>query len=152
MAEPVREQAIVAVVALLRGMTGTRSWGTAYPNAPTVERRFREPSQVSQFPHLIVQRTSETRFDLAELDGAFSHALVLDLLGYVCADAAATEDTWLERLWHDVATTLQADRQLGTLAQDITLGEYETDAGELAPLAAFRQQITVTIFETMTVS
>ena len=157
MAESLRERAIVALVATLQGMTGTRHWGGAYPNAPRVERKLTMPANVNQFPHLCVIEgaldgpTSEVAIDvIAGAQIGMRHDLRVLLAGYVTADPTTTAATWLQRLWFDCLKTLIAASTLGGLVQQVQWGsEMDTDEGSLDPVAAFVQPLTIIAHETL---
>ena len=158
MAESLREQALVALVAALEGMTGTRHWGGVYPNTPRVERRLIAPHQATQFPHLCVIEgglgdlpTSRVAVDVvAGGQVGMRHELRVLLSGYVTADEAATAQTWLQRLWFDCLKTLMAQSTLGGLVQQVQWGsEMDTDEGTLDPVAAFVQPLTIIAHETL---
>lgn len=152
MAEPLREQALGALVTVLQTITGVRPFGTPYPNTPTVERRYKTPMQVTQFPALLVLEGPGSTLEIMGVDGMFEHKFAVLVYGYVQGDDVLSRSTWLERLWDDVITVLQANRTLGGLAADITMGAQETDEGELEPLGAFVQTLAVIIYESKPVS
>jgi hypothetical protein len=152
MPEPLRERALAALVTELETITGTRPWGGSYLNTPVVERRYKTPMQVTQFPALLVLEGPGSTFEIAGVDGMFEHKLRVVIYGYVQGDDQTLRTTWLQRLWDDVITVLQANRILGGLSSDIDILELETDEGELEPLGAFAQTIAVTLFESKTVS
>jgi hypothetical protein len=157
MAESLREQAIVSLVAALQGMTGIRHWGGAYPNAPRVERKLLMPAQATQFPQLCVVEgaldgpTSRVAIDVvAGAQIGMRHEMRVLLAGYVSADATVTAATWLQRLWFDCLKTLTAQSTLGGLVQQVQWGEeMETDEGSLDPVAAFVQPLTIIAHETL---
>jgi hypothetical protein len=156
--EPLREQALVALVARLQAMTGLRFWGSPYSNPIRVERKLAMPQTVTQFPHLCVLEGS--------LDGTGStvaievtagtqvgmrHEFKLLLAGYVSADPVTVASTWLQRLWADCLLTLMAENTLGGLVQAIQwVPDMETDEGSLDPIAAFVQPLVVIFHETFT--
>lgn len=152
MAEPLREQALTALAAALGTITGTRGFGTPYPNTPVIERRYKTPMQCNQFPVLLLLEGPGSTVGIEAMDGMFRHEFTIMVYGYVQGDDLLSRSTWLERLWDDVFSVLQANRTLGGLCADITMGPQETDEGELEPLGAFVQTIAVTIFESKTVS
>ena len=151
MAEPLREQALVALVAALETISGTRPWGGAYLNTPIVARVYKTPMQHTQFPVLLLLEGPGSTFEIAGVDGMFQHKFSIVVYGYVHGDDATTRTTWLQRLWDDVITVLEANRILGGVSSDIEIGALETDEGELEPLGAFAQTITVTLFESKVV-
>lgn len=158
MAEALREQVLVELVARLQAMTGVRFWGGAYPNNPRVERKLTMPANVTQFPHLCVLegaldgRTSTVAIEvIAGNQVGLRHEFNLLLAGCVSADPAALASTWLQRLWHDCLLTLMAQNTLGGLVQAIRwLPEMESDEGSLDPIAAFVQPLSVIFHETVT--
>jgi hypothetical protein len=152
MSEPLREQALLKLVTALETITGVRPWGGSYPNTPVVERRYKTPMQVTQFPALLVLEGPGSTFEIMGVDGMFEHKFAVMIYGYVQGDDVITRSTWLQRLQDEVRTVLQANRTLGGLSSDITLVAEETDEGELEPLGAFAQTIAVTLFESKTVS
>jgi len=158
MSEPLREQVLVALVAKLESMTGLRLWGGAYPNPPKVHRKFKLPSEITQFPQLCVFEGS--------IDGSGSsvrievtvggqvgirHEYKVLLAGYVRGDGAVLASTWRERLWSDCLKTLMAENTLDGLVMKIDwVPEMETDGEELDPVALFVQPLSITFHETFT--
>lgn len=155
MAEPVRDQALDQIVLKLKGMTGNRPWGGAYPNNPVVERKWREVTAVNEFPHLCVVEGPGSTF-AQEATGSATQAMHLHefkvmVYGYVKADGAVTRSRWLQRLWDDVVRTLIGDSTLGGVVRDMTIDpNVETDEGELEPTGAFAQGVTVIMDELVT--
>ena len=150
MAESVREQALDQIKTLLAGMTGTRFWGGAYANAPTVERIFKTPVQVNQFPHLCVIEDSGSTFTPSAFAGRWDHRFRVVLYGWVQGDDLTTRSTWLQRLQQDVRRTLVPQDTLGGLAVRIEWAEEETDEGAMEPIGAFAQGLAVELHESVT--
>lgn len=144
------------LVATLKGMTGTRPWGGAYPNNPVVERTLKMPAQVTQFPHLCMIEASGSTLRQQSLGGGtalFQHDFRATIYGYVIGTSAATRSTWLQRLWDDVVRELLKTSTLGGLVRDVRIdGELETDEGELEGVGAFAQGVTAIFDEAFTVA
>lgn len=149
--EPLREQAILQIVALLETMTGTRPWGGTYPDPVTVSREVVAVEQVNRFPHCIVVEDDASEMTIFEAgpgaDGTYQHAFRVSVYGYVKATTGVGRSTWLERLWDDVVTTLLASQGLGGIAAGIGLDPRLTDTGAFEPLGAFAQDLVVTMHE-----
>ena len=109
-AESPRERFLQAAEAVLQDLGGRRFWGGSYPNTPRVEREFKQPFQVNEFPHLILLQDAGSRIGgLAthDQDGAdFHDEFHLAIYGYVQGDDVVTASTWLERLNRDVKLAL----------------------------------------------
>lgn len=157
MAESAREQVLAKIVVKLQGMIGTRHWGGSYENAPTVERVYKTSAQVTQYPHLVVLASSGSTVAIEESGGGnalYRHDFKVLVTGYVRGDDTVLQETWRERLWHDVVLTLLGAATLDGLARELTpAGEgTEVDEGELGPIGAFAQIFTVIIDEAFTVA
>lgn len=150
MAEPLREQVLAEIVAVLKKL----------PSAPTVTRLPRAIEQVNEFPHVFVVAGSGSRMPVESLAGAgtamYRHEFRALVTGYVRGDDVTAPDTALQRLQDDVIGELLKNQTLGGVADGIAVEEDETDDGELAtlgvPLAAFRQTLVVTMHELRTVA
>ena len=156
MAESVREQALVQVVAKLATMTGTRPWGGSYPSDPVVEREYKTLETVNRFPHLIVIEDDGSPFEPFEVgpggDGHFKHGFNFQVYGYVARSNGQTRSTWLQRLWDDVVRTIQKNRSLGGVASDvIVLPDLVVDGGDSEPVGGFRQGFAAVLYESMPV-
>ncbi len=157
MPEPASVVVIAALIAALEGMTGTRFWGTPYPNTITVSGDYLSLEQVNKFPHLIVIEAPASEFSVLTTAGGevgMRHALRLLLLGYVRGEpGVVSRSTWLHRLLADCMRTILADAALGALCHRILFdAEREFDDGELAPKGAFSQRLTLEFDETFTVA
>jgi hypothetical protein len=158
MAEPLREQVLVAVVAKLQAMVGNRFWGTPYPTPPRVERPLKVPENPTQLPLLVVLEGS--------LDGPGStvkievtaggevglrHEFKVVLFGWIAAHAGVLASTWRQRLWQDCLVTLMADNTLDGLVMAIEWApEMETNEGAGENIALFAQPLNITFHETVT--
>jgi hypothetical protein len=158
MAEPLREQVVLAVMAKLQAMTGVRFWGGTYRNPIRVERAIAMPGGNNQFPWLALEEGS--------LDGTGStvkievtaggevglrHEFKVLLVGNVTGDAVATAGTWLQRLWADCLKTLMAENTLGGLVMAIEWEpEMLTDMATIDGVAEFVQPLIITFHETFT--
>lgn len=166
MAEPLEEQAILVVVALLEGMTGVRPWGGEYPKSPTVSREL-PPAVIGipNYPHLVVtMRAGGSGYDLGEdVDGmvsvggaiGYKSTFAFDVVGYVQATESVKADTWCLRLRKDVLDTLCGHAEaLAGVPQCRSLwptGETEFDPGVLGErVRAFAQSYALTFDDVMT--
>lgn len=166
MAEPLEEQALIAIVARLEGMTGVRPWGGEYPKAPTVARVL-PPALIGipNYPYLVVtMRVSGSGYALGEeVDGmvsvggavGYKNTFAFDVVGYVQATADFTADTWCLRLRKDVLDVLCGHAEaLEGIPQCRSLwpvGETEFDPGVLGErVRAFAQGYELTFDEVMT--
>ena len=157
MAESLRERSIVALTALLAGMTGTRHWGGAYPNTLRVERTLWHPEVATQLPLLCVIEGADdgprSTFRIEETVGSqisIRHDLRLLVAGIAEDRDGVSGQTWLQRLWFDVVKTILAGSTLSGLVSAVRLGdELTTDEGTLAPRAAFVQAVSIDCSETM---
>lgn len=159
MSEPIREQALDAIVALLRGMTGDRPgldgtpWGQ-YPNDPVVLRGYQDEALVNQYPSLFVARRPGS--SVAEetttggMVGVF-HSFLIDIYGYVQTASNVPAGTWLERLWDDVYTTLMKNWTLGGICQQLKF-DGEDDYDEDTVKAGFRMGITAILYESKAIA
>jgi hypothetical protein len=155
MAEPADELAVRAIAEELRGLTGTRPWGGAYPNAPTVALDYRDPTQINQFPHFIVLEVDGSGFTLQTMSGGggnFEHALELELGCYVQGDDVVAASTWKRRTRDDVRKALLKNRTLGGLVSHLEFTTYRTDEGEFGPIGVWWHGVRVLIDESMEVS
>ena len=158
MAEPLREQALAALVVRLRAMTGNRFWGGGYADDPTVKRKLEMPENINQFPHLsVIEGSMDGSGSTVRIETTVGgqvglrHELRVLLAGYVSGDATVTASTWLQRLWADCLLTLMAENTLGGLVQAVQWGEaMDTDEGTLDPIAAFVQPLTLVFHEALT--
>jgi hypothetical protein len=160
-AEPIREQALAAIVTVLTGMTGIRPWGGTYANPPGVERIWKAIQQINRFPHFLVLEAPGSTRATDTTDSAtsaiFLHRFRVRVVGYVQGDANVPRSTWLQRAADDVFRTLMKNATLGGLVQDIDAdGEAEeVDDGEFDELGAvlgfFGQIYIVTIREALEV-
>ena len=165
--EPLEEQAILAVIAMLQAMTGVRPWGGTYPNPPRIQRDLPlSIAGIGQCPMLVVtlaadgseQALGETVEGMVTVGGAlgYKNTLVFDVVGYV-QGTEVPADTWALRLRKDVLDTLCARAEAipgVTKARSLwPSGTTEFDPGVLGDrLRAFRQSYAVTFDETMTLA
>lgn len=157
MAEPAREQVLVALAEKLSAMTGLRFWGTPYPNAVRVERPLKVPENPTQLPLLAVLegsldgRGSTVRIEVgAGGQVGLRHEFKVILFGYIAAAVGVLANTWRQRLWADSLVTLMAENTLGGLVMEITWGaEMETNEGAGESVATFAQPLIITFHEFM---
>ena len=159
MAEPIREQALGAIVTLLRGMTGDRPgpdglpWGQ-YPNDPIVVRGYQDEALVNEYPSLFVARrpgsSVKEETTVGGMVGVF-HSFLIDIYGYVQTANNVPASTWLERLWDDVYTVLMANWTLGGICQQITF-DAEDDYDEDMVKAGFRMGLTAILYESKVIA
>lgn len=158
MAEPLRDQALDKLVEKLQALTGTRSWGGAYPSPPLVTRIYRPIETVQEFPHLIVVEASGSRMRLSTTaggDAGFEDAFRVVVYGYVLGDDVTSRSRWIQRLQLDVIETLLKSQTLGGLIRGLVPEEDLTDEGVLeeirSGLGLFGQFFTVVIDQTFAV-
>lgn len=152
MAEPLREQAIVEIVDAIEALTGTRPWGGVYPNAPVVERAFKEPAQVSRFPHFMVLEVDGSQAVLRTMSGGggdYEHALEIEIGCYVTATGGVSASTWKQRTWDDV---FKAIKKLPNRGRDIEPTGYRTDQGEFGPIGIWWQGYRILLSESVEVA
>jgi len=95
----------------LRGMTGTRFWGGAYPNAPKVEvGEVRQFQDAGPLPWIGLLPAPGAQTDLPGLRG--HDAVLYDqfrvlIFGYVDGDGTINRSTWMQRLIRDIQQTLR---------------------------------------------
>ena len=146
MAEPLEEQALLAVIALLGGMTGVRPWGGEYPSPPSVSREM-PPALIGlpNYPHLIVtMRVNGSGYELGEaVEGMVStggglgyrNTFAFDVVGCVQATPDVSADTWCLRLRKDVLDVLCGHAEPIAAVPECRalwpIGETEFDPGEL---------------------
>ena len=159
MPEPIREQALAALVTRLQTMTGVRpGFGGSYPNTVRVERVFLEPQTVTQFPYLCVLETSlNGQGSSIELDvtagGAVGirHELKVLLIGFVSATPTVPAATWRQRLWDDCLRTILSASTLGGLVQMVWFDrQAEPESLGRDPVDVFYQPLTITFHESFT--
>ncbi len=154
MAESPREQALVAIVTALQAMSGTRHWGGIYPSPVRVERCYRIPETIAEWPWLGVFRQQGSVYHEVAFVGHFEDRFAIQIAG-VCAGGqdATTPATWIERLHRDVRLTLAKSQTLGGLIRTVEWGEEPEDenAAQLAHLASFIQNLTVIIDDVIAV-
>jgi hypothetical protein len=164
MPEPLEEQGLKAVVAMLEGMTDVRPWGGNYPNQPRVSRDLPLSTMaIGQCPLLVVTLAidgsdhglGETVEGMVTVGGAIGYksTFVFDVVGYVQGNSVPA-DTWCLRLRKDVLDTLCARAEaIPGLPQARSLwpvGPTEFDPGILGEnLRAFRQSYAIEFDETM---
>lgn len=165
MAEPLEEQGLVAVIEMLKGMTGMRPWGGTYPNPPRVERELPlAATAIGQCPLLVATMAVDgSTYELGEdvegmvsVGGAvgYKNIFAFDVIGYVTGTEEAA-DTWCLRLRKDVLDTLCARAEaLPGIPQCRSLwplGTTEFDPGILGEShRAFRQGYVLMFDEVMT--
>src|SRR5262245_37138872 len=143
MAEPRREQALQALVALLEGMTGIRSWGGQYLAKPTVSRRVIDFSSTMEWPYLIVVQASNSRLNrLIDISNDYRDNFRFVVYGYVRGNDVELPSRWIARLQDDVIRTILGGGTLNGIADLIEAQEDRTDEGESYPVAAFAQYFT----------
>lgn len=143
MTEPRREQALVALVSVLEGMTGMRPWGGQYLAKPAVSRRYREFVETMEWPYLIVTQASNSRLNrLIDISNDYRDNFRFVIYGYVRGDDSIAPSTWLARLQDDVIRSVLGQSLLGGIADLIEAQEDRTDEGENYPFAAFAQYFT----------
>lgn|SRR5882724_7945238 len=149
MSEPIREQALTAIVVALKTMTGDRPgadglpWGQ-YPNDPIIKRGYIDEALVNEFPALFVaRRAGSTVVEQTVVAGSqgVEHTFLIDIYGYVKTANNVPAGTWLERLWDDVYTTLMKNYTLGGLTKTL-LFDAEDDYDEDEIKAGFRMGLT----------
>jgi hypothetical protein len=166
--EPLEEQALVAVVELLKGMNDVRPWGGAYPSPPRVERELpMSAAAIGQCPLLVVSfATDGTSYELGEaIEGmtsvggglGYKNLLSFDVIGYVQGSGEVLADTWALRLRRDVLETLCARAEvLPSVPQARSIwptGAAEFDPGILGEhMRAFGQHFTVIIDDVIMLS
>jgi hypothetical protein len=159
MPEPLREQALAALVTRLQTMTGVRpGFGASYPNTVRVERVFLEPQTVTQFPYLCVLETSlngqGSSLDVEVTAGGMvgvRHDLKILLIGFVGATPTVLAATWRQRLWDDCVRTIFASNTLGGLVRKIEFDrQAEPDSLGRDPVDVFYQPLTIIFDETFT--
>jgi hypothetical protein len=160
MAEPLREQVLVALVNTLGTMTGVRpGFGATYRNPIRVERKLPEPGTQSYFPHLAVVEGaldgSASSVDVRVIAGGqigLAHDFRVLLVGHVMADMAVLASTWRQRLWDDCLRTLWANSTLGGLVQSIDWGRAGMEPEQLTQvnIDGFYQPLSITFHETVT--
>ena len=164
MPEPLEEQGLVAVIEMLKGMTGMRPWGGTYPNAPRVQRDLPlSLASIGQCPLLVATMAVDgSGYDLGEdvagmvtVGGAvgYKNVFAFDVIGYVQGTEEAA-DTWCLRLRKDVLDTLCARAEaLPNIPQCRSLwpiGSTEFDPGILDEYhRAFRQGYVLIFDEVM---
>jgi len=152
--EPLREQIMIAVVELLKTMTGDRPgldgtpWGQ-YPNDPIVERGYKDESQVNQCPALFVSKWPGSSVVEKTTAGGMvgvEHTFQFAVYGYTKNAGNVPAGVWLERLWDDVYTTLMKNWTLGGICQQLRFeGEDDYDEDEIK--AGFRQGVVAILYE-----
>ena len=157
MAEPKRARALLAIVALLQGMTGVRTWDDVtfeYPNPPRVELEYRDPTTVNYFPWFsvtggfgsrLVGEGRQTVGTQIQIPDEF-HVLVTGAFHRTQAPDVAPE-IWLQRGYEDFRRTMFSNTTLGGMVRELAFGEYRPDAGMLSEhhLAEFEQELIVVI-------
>lgn len=158
MPEPVEIQIMQAFEAALRGMTGTRHWGGAYPNDPRVVAEYLEPGTpaVTYSPTLCVLDADGATIKSIVGVGAmlgFEHHMPIAVYGNIRADATVSRRDWLLRLWKDHVISVLGNTALAALIRAVRPdGELATDGGGLDPWGAFRQNWTVIYDQSYTVA
>lgn len=168
MSEPLEEQAIVAIIELLLGMTDERSWGGAYPNPPMVVReRPVSFDAIPHFPYLVVALgvggstydLSETAEGLVTAGGAlgYKNTLICEVVGFVLPTTDVAGDTWLLRLRKDVLETLCGRAEaLSAVPACRSIWPTGDTVFVTAPppsmVAAFAQEYALTFDETLTLA
>jgi hypothetical protein len=163
--EPLEEQGLVAVIDMLKAMTGMRPWGGTYPNPMRVERELPlSTTAIGQCPLLVATMAVDgSGYDLAEdAEGmvtvgsaiGYKNLFAFDVIGYVQGTEEAA-DTWCLRLRKDVLDTLCARAEaIPSIPQCRSLwpiGTTEFDPGILGEQhRAFRQGYVLMFDEVMT--
>jgi hypothetical protein len=148
MAEAPRELALREVEAILLTMrTGRRFWAepgmsdadATYPNPVTVQRVFRVPAQVAEFPRLCILDASGSRREFTTGGvGRYVDHFPFMVYGYVIGNDRVTRSQWLERLRYDVFLTLAAaPMPRGHLRNFDFTRPDETDQGASDPVGIF---------------
>jgi hypothetical protein len=166
-AEPLEEQALVAVVTMLQGMTGMRPWGGTYPNPPRVVRDMPASIEaIGQCPLIAVVISPDgSEYALGEATEGmttvgsavgYRNTFVFDVVGYV-QGTEEPADRWCLRLRKDVLDTLCARAEvLASVPQARSLwpvGATGFDPGVLGEHhRAFRQGYALTFDEVMTLA
>jgi hypothetical protein len=167
MAEPLEEQGLVAVLEMLRGMTGMRPWGGTYPNPPRVARDLPQTlAAIGQCPLLVATMAVDgSSYDLGEdVEGmvtvgsavGYKNVFAFDVIGYVQGNEEAA-DTWCLRLRKDVLDTLCARAEAIPGVPECRslwpLGTTEFDPGILGEYhRAFRQGYVLIFDEVMSLA
>ena len=156
MGEPAREIALVNLMALLAGMTGTRPRGFTYPTPPVVASEYADPIQINRFPHFMVLQDDGTPVQIVATVGgesAYQHLLRVEIGCYVMHnDHGISARTWKQRTWDDVFHTVMGDHRLGGACSWIDWGELRVDVGDFHPRGIWWQPLTIIIDEGVEVS
>jgi hypothetical protein len=160
-AEPKREQAMVALAELLGALSGIRPGGWIYPSLPTVSRLappHQLPTEESAYPlirviagrHSQLQPTGNGRAARAYLD-----RFHVDIWGITAPShdgiSETIADTWRNRLREDIVETLHLNPSLGGVAKLIDFAggndrrEEVDHGGELGEKVFFVLPVTVVL-------
>lgn len=154
MSEPLIEQAIVALVALLASITGDRTgpdgavWGR-YPQDLVVDREWVAEELAPAFS-LHVIRDSGSRLErLSTVGGAIGirRFVRVSIYGYTANADGIPRETWNNRLEDDVLRTIEANGALGGIAQDVVLVGDMFDQDEVK--AGFRLDYDILTYESV---
>jgi hypothetical protein len=147
MSEPLREQAILALVDRFAGMTGLRPGGWLYPSGPNVSRLEPqsplppEESNAAAYPMVRVVPGRHAELEpvgLGAQSRVYRDAFAVDTHLITAPANGDLAQTWALRLREDCLETLHADLSLGGLADDITFGgraDRREDVEYIAPKA-----------------
>lgn len=130
MADAVAVRTMQAIVDRLLTMTGTRFFGSAYPNDPAVESDLKTEEGIKQYPHICVwlMRTEERQpTQSVGLEQGFLTPHVFSITGYTERAEGLAPITWAARLAEDVQITLLAGFQLGGIASRLRIRPAEFD-------------------------
>lgn len=147
MSEPLREQALIALVALFADMTGVRPGGWSYPFGPNVSRLEPQsplpPEESNPAAYPMVRVVPARHAELVQAGQAAAGVVYEDHFtvdAHIITAAALGElaQTWAFRLREDCVETLHRNKSLGGLSDDITFGgraDRREDLEYIAPKA-----------------
>lgn len=130
-------------------MTGVRHWGGSYPRPVVVERCYRLPETIAEWPWLGVFRAPAAAYAEKAFVGHHEDRFAIQIVG-ICGgdrDGSTIPATWAERLHYDMRLTLVAAQTLGLKTRSIEWGQEDVDenALQLTALASFVQTLTLII-------
>lgn len=163
MAEPLEEQLLAAIVTALESMTGTRYFGSEYPNIPVVGRDPVLVNGLASFPYLAVYTAGggytlgEGEEGLVTTGGGlgYENRFSFFLAGFVQPTPQFSGDTWRLRLRKDALDTIaKLTAPLNTLPQLRSIypdGDSEFDDGELNGIRLFTQRYRATFDDVLAI-